>query len=142
MRKQGSILIEVMVSIMILSLTTTFIISTSMQNTDILKERILSERVNRDVCNLMHEFKYNMTRDEIEEMLKDGKAGFEYDGDFSRRLRDSEIKNLQVGEDIQVSKIDSDSVGLKIKIEANVKNEKSEVTIENEFTKSWWMDEI
>ena len=62
MRKQGSILIEVMVAIMILSLTTTFIISTSIQNTNVLKERILLEEVNRDVCNLMHELKYNMTR--------------------------------------------------------------------------------
>ena len=142
MRKQGSILIEVMVAIMILSLTTTFIVSTSIQNIDRLKERILLEEVNRDVCNLMHEFKYNMTRDEIEKILRNDKIGFKYDRDFSRRLRDSEIKNLQVGEDIQVSKIDEDSVGLKIKIKANVKNEKSEVTIENEFTKSWWMDEI
>ena len=75
-------------------------------------------------------------------MLRNDKIGFKYDRDFSRKLRDSEIKNLQVGEDIQVSKIDEDSVGLKIKIKANVKNEKSEVTIENEFTKSWWMDEI
>lgn len=142
MKKQGSMLIEVMVSIMILSLTTTFIISTSIQNTNVLKERILLEEVNRDVCNLMHELKYNMTKDAMEEMLKDNKIGFKYDKEFSRRLRDSEIQNLQVGEDIQVSKIGSDGVGLKIKIIANIKNEKSEVNIENEFTKSWWMDEI
>jgi len=142
MKKQGSILIEVMVSIMILSLTTTFIISTSMQNTDILKERILSERVNRDVCNLIHEFKYNMTRDEIEELLINEKIGFKYDRDFSRRLLDSEIKNLEPGKDIEVTKIGEDSVGLKIMIQANIKIEKSEVSTENEFTKSWWMDEI
>lgn len=142
MKKQGSILIEVMVSIMILSLTTTFIISTSMQNADIIKERILLEEVNRDVCNLMHEFKYNMTRDEIEELLSNEKIGFKYDRDFSRRLLDSEIGDLEIGKDIEVSKIGEDNVGLKIKIKADIKIEKSEVSIENEFTKSWWMDEI
>lgn len=142
MKKQGNIIIEVMVSIMILSLTTTFIISTSIQNTSVLKERILLEEVNRDLCNLMHEFKYNMTMNEIEKILRNDKIGFKYDREFSRRLRDSEIKNIEAGEDIKISKIDSDSAGLKIKIEANIKIEKSEVNIENEFTKSWWMDEI
>ena len=142
MKKQGSILIEVMVSIMILSLTTTFVISTSIQNTDILKERILLEEVNRDVCNLIHEFKYNMTKDEIEKLLIDEKIGFKYDKDFSRRLFDSEIKNLEAGEDIEVTKISEDSVGLKLNIQVKIKTEKNEVTLENEFTKSWWMDEI
>jgi len=142
MKKQGSILIEVMVSIMILSLTTTFVISTSIQNTDILKERILLEEVNRDVSNLIHEFKYNMTKDEIEKLLIDEKIGFKYDKDFSRRLFDSEIKNLEAGEDIEVTKISEDSVGLKLNIQVKIKTEKNEVTLENEFTKSWWMDEI
>ena len=142
MKKQGSILIEVMVSIMILSLTTTFVISTSIQNTDILKERILLEEVNRAVSNLIHEFKYNMTKDEIEKLLIDEKIGFKYDKDFSRRLFDSEIKNLEAGEDIEVTKISEDSVGLKLNIQVKIKTEKNEVTLENEFTKSWWMDEI
>jgi len=142
MKKQGSILIEVMVSIMILSLTTTFVISTSIQNTDILKERILLEEVNRDVSNLIHEFKYNMTKDEIEKLLIDEKIVFKYDKDFSRRLFDSEIKNLEAGEDIEVTKISEDSVGLKLNIQVKIKTEKNEVTLENEFTKSWWMDEI
>jgi hypothetical protein len=142
MKMQGSILIEVMVSIMILSLTTTFIINTSIQNTEILKQRILSEEVNRDLCNLIHEFKYNMTKDEIEEMLSNERIGFKYDRDFSKKLLNSDIRNLELGEDMEVIKIDEDSVGLKIKIKANIKIEKSEVTIEKDFIKSWWMDEI
>ena len=135
-------MIEVIASIMILTLTTTFIISTSIQNTDILKERILLEEVNRDVCNLTNEFKYNMSKEEIEELLSDEKIGFKYDKDFSKKLLNTDIKDLEQGEDIEVSKIGEDSVGLKLKIQANIKIEKSEVNVENEFTKSWWMDEI
>lgn len=142
MKKHGSILIEVVASLMILTLTTTFIISTSIQNTDVLKERILLEEVNRDVYNLTNEFKYNLTREEIEEILSDDKIEFKYHRDFSKRLLQEDVKELEQGEGIEVSKIGEDSIGLRIKIQANIKIEKSEVSVENEFTKSWWMDEI
>ena len=142
MKKQGSILIEVIAAVMILTLTTTFIISTSIQNLDILKERILLEEVNRSVYNLTNELKYNISKEEIEELLKDDKIGFKYDSNFSKRLFDENVKKLERGNDIEVSKIGVNNVGLKIKIKANIKIEKSEVSIENEFTKSWWMDEI
>ena len=142
MKKQGSMLIEVVASIMILLLTTTFIISTSIQNIDILKERILLEEVNRDVCNLKNEFKYNINRNEIEEMLDNKKIRLKYDKDFSRKLLDLNIRDLEKGQDIEISKIGEDSIGLKLKIQANIKIEKSEVNITNEFIKSWWMDEI
>ena len=142
MKKQGSILIEVIAAVMILTLTTTFIISTSIQNLDILKERILLEEVNRSVYNLTNEFKYNISKEEIEELLKDDKIGFKYDSNFSKRLFDENVKKLERGNDIEVSKIGVNNVGLKIKIKANIKIEKSEVSVENEFTKSWWMDEI
>ncbi len=142
MKKQGSILIEVAASIMILTLTTTFIISTSIQNMDILKERILLEEVNRDVCNLINEFKYNMTKKEIEELLSDEKVGFKYNKDFSKELLNSSVKDLEQGSDIEISKIGEDNLILKLKIQTNIKNGKSEVEIEKEFTKSWWMDEL
>ncbi|OOM81008.1 hypothetical protein CLPUN_11680 [Clostridium puniceum] len=142
MKKQGSILIEVAASIMILTLTTTFIISTGIQNIYILKERILLEEVNRDVSNLINEFKYNLTKEEIEELLSDEKIGFKYNEDFSRELLNSSVKELEKGEDIEITKIEEDNLGLKLKIQTNIKNEKNEVTIEKEFTKSWWMDEV
>ena len=142
MKKQGSILIEVAASIMILTLTTTFIISTSIQNMDILKERILLEEVNRDVCNLINEFKYNMTKKEIEELLSDEKVGFKYNKDFSKELLNSSVKDLKRGEDIEITKIGEDNLILKLKIQTNINNGKSEVEIEKEFTKSWWMDEV
>lgn len=142
MKKQGSILIEVVASVMILILTTTFIINASIQNIDVLKERILLEEVNRDVCNLINEFKYNLTKEEIEELLSDQKIGFKYNKDFSKELLDSSVKDFQEGEDIEITKIGNDNLGLKLKIQANIKNEESEVAIEKEFTKSWWMDEV
>ena len=142
MKKQGSILIEVVASVIILTLTTTFIIGASIQNSDILKERIILEEVNRAVDNLTNEFKYNMSKEKIEELLIDDKIGFKYDSDFSKRLLDKSITELERGGDIEVIKLGEDSIGLKLKIQANINIEKSEVNIENEFTKSWWMDEI
>lgn len=142
MKKQGSILIEIVASLMIFTLTTTFIISTSIQNSNILKERILSEEVNRAVYNLMNEFKYNISREEIEQMLSNEKIGFKYDTDFSKRLLNTDVKNLENGSDFEVSKEGEDDIGLKLKIHVNIKREQSEINLEREFTKSWWMDEI
>lgn len=142
MKKPGSILIEVIASLMILSLTTTFIISASIQNSDTLRERILLEEANRNVSNLMKEFKYNMSREEIEALIDNGKIGFKYERDFSKKLIDTNVEDLEKGNDIEVSKIEESDLGLKLKIHTNIKIENNEMNLDKEFIKSWWMDEI
>lgn len=141
MKKQGSILIEVAASIMVLTLTTTFIVSASIKNMQVLKERILLEEVNRDIGNLINEFKYNLTKEEIKEMLKDEKIGFKYSEDFSSKLLSMSVKELEKGKEIEVIKIGEDDIGIRLKVQTNINNEQSEAIIEREFTKSWWMDE-
>lgn len=141
MKKQGSILIEVAASIMVLTLTTTFIVSVSIKNMQVLKERILLEEVNRDIGNLINEFKYNLTKEEIKEMLKDEKIGFKYSEDFSSKLLSMSVKELEKGKEIEVIKIGEDDIGIRLKVQTNINNEQSEAIIEREFTKSWWMDE-
>ncbi|MFW2487607.1 hypothetical protein ACN077_03410 [Clostridium chromiireducens] len=142
MKKQGSIIVEAIASIMILSLTTTFIVSACMQNSKILKERILCEEANRAVANLINEFKYNISSEEIEKMLENGQIGFRYNRDFSTKLLSSNVENLENGEEIWISKVSDQEIGLKLKIVANIRNDEIETSIEKEFTKSWWMDEI
>ncbi|WP_459481874.1 hypothetical protein [Clostridium saccharoperbutylacetonicum] len=142
MKKQGSILIEVMASIMILSLTTTFVVSACIQSNNIAKKRILHEEVERSVCNLMKEFKFNVTKKDILSMLDNGEVGFKYDKDFSEKLIEVPIKELEKGSDIEVSKLQDDKFGLKLKIKAEIKRNDNDVLIEKEFTKSWWMDEV
>lgn len=142
MKKQGSILIEVAASIVILTLATTFIVSASIKNMQVLKERILLEEVNRDVWNLINEFKYNLTKEEIKEMLSDGKIGFKYSEDFSKKLLSMSPKELENGNEIEITKIGEDDIGIRFKVQTNIKNEKNEAVIEQEFTKSWWMDEV
>jgi hypothetical protein len=142
MREKGSILIEIVVSTMILTLTTTFVISASIQNMQILKERILLEEVNRDISNLINEFKYNLTREEINEILNNEKIGFKYSDDFSKKLLTSPVNDLEKGNDIEVIKLGEDSLGIKLMVQTNIKNEKIEAVINREFIKSWWMDEI
>ncbi|MVX64845.1 hypothetical protein GKZ28_14200 [Clostridium chromiireducens] len=142
MKKQGSIIVEAIASIMILSLTTTFIVSACMQNSKTLKERILCEEANRAVANLINEFKYNISSEEIEKMLENGQIGFRYDRDFSTKLLSSNVENLENGEEIWISKVSDEEIGLKLKIVANIRNDEIVTIIEKEFTKSWWMDEI
>lgn len=142
MKKQGSILIEVIASIMILSLTTTFVVTTYIQSSNGLKNRILHEEVERSVCNLMKELKYNVSKEDIETMLSKGSIGFKYDSGFSKKIIEMPINELDQGTDIEISKIGEDEIGLQLKIIANVRAANSEEQIEKDFTKSWWMDEV
>lgn len=141
-KKEGSLLIEVMASIAILTLSTTFIISANIENFKIIKKRILAEEVNRSVYNLMNEIKYNTSKQHIEELLSDGEIGFVYDKEFSKDLIIKEIEYFTKGEEIKIIMIGEDDIGLMLKIEANIKREENEINIEKEFNKSWWMDEI
>ncbi|MBN7572670.1 MULTISPECIES: hypothetical protein [Clostridium] len=141
MKKKGSILIETLASAMILTLTVTFIISTSIENSNTLKERILQEEVDRAISNLENELKYNISNEEIHEMLEN-KIGFKYNGDFSRELIYKNLEELEDGEDIRLNKISEDGIDLNLEIVANIKIGKNEVNVEKKFTKSWWMDEV
>ncbi len=142
MKKQGSILIEVVASIMILLLTTTFVVTTYIQSSNILKNRILHEEVERSVCNLMKELKYNISKNDIETMLSNGPIRLKYDSEFSKKILELPITQLEKGTDIEISKAYEDGFGLQLKITANVQSASSEAQIEKEFTKSWWMDEV
>lgn len=144
MKKQGSILVEVVASSMILAITTTFIVSASIQNANKLKERVLNEEVSRNISNLINEFKYNISTEEIEQMLSDGddKIGLKYDKDLSKKLVTTNVKNLEHGEDIEVTKVNTSNMGVKLKIIAKVNDDRNQVSLEKEFTKSWWMDDI
>lgn len=143
MKKQGSILIEVIAAIMIFMMTITFIVNTAVQSKNMLKKRILQEEVSRTLCNLMNEFKYNITKEEIEKMLSEENnlIGFRYSTDLSEQLVNTDIKELAHGNDIEVSKLAESNMGLRLKIVAKIYSNKNEVIVEKEFTKSWWMDE-
>lgn len=142
MKKEGSILIEVMAGIAILTLSTIFIINATIENFNIIKKRILAEEVNRAVYNLMNEIKYNISKEHLKEMLDDGEFGLEYNKDLSKNLISKEIYELNNGNEIKIIMLKEDDIGLKLKIEANVEREENEINIEKEFNKSWWMDEI
>lgn len=142
MKKKGSVLIEIIAGITILTLATTFIVSASIENLKVLKKRILSEEVNRTIYNLMNEVKYNTSSEQIEELLEDGEISFKYSENISNILLMKQIEDLDRGEEIKISIIGEDDIGLKLKIEANVKKEENEINIEKDFNKSWWMNEI
>lgn len=141
MKKEGSILIEVVASLMIISLTSTFIVKANIQNYRILKERMLSEEVNRTVYNIINEFKYNVDKNEINNLLENNEVGFQYYDNFSKDLINKNISDFQRGDDIKIMKVGEDEKKLKLKIEANIKEDNNEINVEEDFTKSWWMDD-
>lgn len=141
-KKPGSILIEVLAATVILSITSIFIISISIQNLKQIKERTILETVNRDMCNLINELKYNITQNEIEEMLTKNTVGFKYVKNFSEELLEKDIKDLQQGTDILISEIQTQGIGATYEIKSKLIIDGFEININKQFTKSWWMDEI
>lgn len=141
-KKEGSILIEAIVGITILALSTTFIINASIENSNIIRKRILAEEVNRVIYNLMNEIKYNISKEYLEEMLSNGNLSLEYNEDLSKDLISKEIYELNSGNEIKIIMIEKSNAELKFKIVANVQRGRNEINIEKEFNKSWWMDEI
>ena len=142
MKRKGTVLIEVVAGLFIITLSTTFIINANLQNNKILKERILLEDVSRSMYNLMNEIKYNVPKSELDESLINEEVGFEYDSDFSRNLIYLDYKNIARGNDIKLIKLYEDNIGTHLKIVSNIKKDNNEIFLEKEFIKSWWMDEI
>lgn len=71
MKKDGSVLIEVIASVCIITIVITAFMQAYVSSINNLKSRMLEEELNMCIYNLSNEIKYNLSYDEIEEMLND-----------------------------------------------------------------------
>lgn len=142
-KSEGSILIEVMASILMLSIAGIFVLSTSLKCLRHYENRSTEEKLNRVVNMLIKECKYNKSKEELEEFFCDNDViYFKYDENIDNKLFDSDIFCLESGNDIEIQKISEDNMGTSYKIKVSIDNENIYYEREEEFYKSWWMDEI
>ncbi|SFC96395.1 hypothetical protein [Clostridium uliginosum] len=142
MKKKGSILIEVIASLAMLSLIVTFAVSTHIHNNNVLKERQLSEEVDRAVYNLMNEIKYNFSIDEVKELLRYKEIGLKFDHDFSKQFLYKHVNDFIKGDDIKISLVEEKNSEIIILINTFIKKENYEVNIDKTFSKCWWMENV
>lgn len=140
MKKEGSMLIEALSAISIVMISISFAVKSYYKNARSLKERVLMQKVNEIVNNIECEFKYNLSKEEIEEILSHDEVGFKYDEGISSKLCKCEIKELSRGKDIIVRKCSEDSTKTTFLIEADINVDDYSLKRRKEFIKSWWMN--
>ena len=133
-------LIEALSAISIMMISISFVVKSYYENARALKERILMQKVNEIINNIECEFKYNLSKEEIEEILSDDEVGFIYNEEISSELCNSEIKNLSKGNDILVRICNQDSIRTNFEIEAEITIDNYNLKSRKKFSKSWWMN--
>jgi len=142
-KKEGSILIEVMISVFIIISVITIGVKFYIININDLNRRILEEEIDIILYNVSNEIKYNISYVEIEEILdENNEISLKYDEKFSRRLIEYDFEDLERGKDIKITMKSIDEKNAKFEIEICVEKEINKVEAKYEFDKSWWMDEI
>lgn len=138
-KKNGSLVIEAAMAIMILSMASAFVVKAHIESCKSIKERILNEDIKRSIENLKGEIKYNLNKSEFEDLFKDGKISLKYDEDFGKNLLDKKISELEKGNDIVISIINRNEEKIEFRVNAYVERKDIKIELFDEFNKSWWM---
>lgn len=142
MKNKGSILIEVICSIFILSLITIFSVNTCIQNSNIIKQRIFKEELNRGIYNVINELKYNTKINELKKSLDKEPLELALNEKFYDDILEKNILELQKGNDIKISKIKDNDYEIEILVKGTLSKENIDVQMEETFTKMWWMEYV
>ncbi|NFG62158.1 hypothetical protein [Clostridium sp. CMCC3677] len=142
MKSKGSILIEAIAALFMLSLIIIFSISTYIHNNRILKERMLREELNRAIYNITNELKYNTKMNKLKDTLNKEPLTLSFDENFFEELTNTEILDLTKGNDIKISKLKEDDYKIEILIKGLINKDNIQVDIEESFIKMWWMEYV
>lgn len=143
MKKEGSILLEVMASICIITIIISVGVRTYITSITNLRQRMLEEEINMCIYNLSNEIKFNLSYEDVKKLLDNkNEIGFKYDENFSKRLTEYEIVDLERGSDIKVIMKNCSDEKSEFLIDVCIIEENNRIEKKHEFSKSWWMDEI
>lgn len=142
-KKNGSMLIELLGCILILSLSSVFIATTCLKCSRAYKKRVQEEKVNRIVNMVIKELKYNSSKSELDSIFNENnRFGFKYEESLIEELSHMNLNDLKKGKDIEIEKESEDKLSINYKIIVNVPGDNFNIENNYEFHKSWWMDEI
>lgn len=142
MKNKGSILIETICAIFMLSLLAVFSVSTCIENSKMIKERIFKEELNRGIYNIISELKYNTKMDELKISLQDKPLELALDEEFYDEILEKNILDLPKGKNIKISKIKEDDYEIEILIEGTLSKDNLNASVEESFIKTWWMEYV
>lgn len=105
MRKAGYALIECMIGMTILIIIITFVGKSYVLDLKMKQETIKIEKRNNIIDFIDKEIKYNMTLDDVKELLDAGSINIENNPDILENIKINDLVNLPEGEGISISKI-------------------------------------
>lgn len=142
-KRNGSILIEVMASILMLSAAGIFILSACLKCHKEYENRVQGDKINAAVNMLIKEIKYNITKAELQEIFGDeDEFAINYYDELSEKISSEDIRNLERGTDIKIEKLYDDNKKIEYKVVVDVEDGDLNIEREYKFYKSWWMDEV
>lgn len=140
-KRSGSLVIEAAISVMILSMAAAYIVNAHIDSSKSVKSRILNEDVTRNIENIKREIQYNVTKIELEEIFKYSEISLKYDEFLGRQLLNKRFDELDRGNDIFITMVSENERSMKFKVKAEIEKNGVQVEADDEFEKSWWMDE-
>ncbi|MBU5487545.1 hypothetical protein KQI77_05130 [Clostridium sp. MSJ-8] len=138
--KKGYILIEIIISIMILTIGITMALSGYTSIIKSIREREINRRLKDDLYSICMEIRYNETLSSLKDSLIDGTIYIEYGEKFSEIIKTKSLLDVKKGKKdnyIKISKLSESDTGLKI----NVSIVYEEECISVDVIKDEWMDE-
>ena len=143
-KRKGSILIEVMASVLMLSFAGIFMASSIFKCFKEYENRVREEKINMVANMLVKEIKFNISSEELEEIFCDGSTmSIKYDDNLCEKMSYTNIMDLESGNDIKIQKMGDDNFRSNYKISICLNDDNFNIEKrEYEFYKSWWMDEV
>ena len=132
-------MIEAVIGIMVLSLSSAFVVNAYIESCKAVKERIVNEDVERNIENLKREIQYNLNKSEFDELFKENEIGVKYDESFGNQFLTKRINEFDKGNDIIIKIISCDEKSVELQVKADIEQKGLKVSINDEFEKNWWM---
>ena len=142
MKKKGSLLLELGVSIFVILIVITMAFSINKIILNSTKKKINTYEMGESIHSIINEVKYNIKYEYLKELLKDKELTFRYNNDFLKNIRTTNLLDMNVGKDseniIKIEKILESKEEEYMELRITIKYEKS--NIEGKVIKSYWMD--
>lgn len=142
MKKKGSLLLELGVSIFVILIVITMAFSINKIILNSTKKKINTYEMEESIHSIINEVKYNIKYEYLKELLKDKELTFRYNNDFLKNIRTTNLLDMNVGKDseniIKIEKILESKEEEYMELKITIKYKKS--NIEGKVIKSYWMD--
>lgn len=141
--KKGSILLEVLACIFIVSVFGVFTASTCLKCKREYERRVEEDKVNRSVNMIVKEIKYNISKTDLDSEFEENvKIGFKYNDNLMEELQSESLFDIEKGSDIVIEKENESAEADEYVIKVNISNDIFNIEQSYKFQKSWWMDEV